>query len=132
MKTIVTWSNDQLKTTNHKNDQIITATSAEASGFNPVELLTSALGSCIVISIKKLLDRDGIKFQEKDLVVIVHALKAEKGPSRIEQFSVEINLTLDLEEKYRKRLIKSAERACTVGNTLKTGTTITYIDRRDE
>ncbi|GAB2556797.1 OsmC family protein [Gracilibacillus alcaliphilus] len=128
MKTIVKWSHNSLEISNTKDNQVIGAENAEEQGFTPIELLTGALGQCIVISLSRLLKRDGVSFHEDDLQVTVHAQKAEQGPSRVEQFTVDIKLSLDLDDKYRKRLIKSAERACTIGNTLKTGTQISYID----
>ncbi|WP_066190383.1 MULTISPECIES: OsmC family protein [Gracilibacillus] len=132
MKTIVTWSNNDLEIRNTTGGQIVGTENADDQGFTPIELLTSSLGECIVISLSRLLKRDDVSFEEKDLQVTVQAHKAEKGPSRVERFTVDIQLALDLDEKYRKRLIKSAQRACTIGNTLKSGAEITYHDGGDD
>lgn len=93
-------------------------------GMSPIELLSSSLGLCISISLKKLLDRDG--FDTHLVFVNVKSIKAEDSPSRIESFDIQITLPEELDAAYKYKLQKSAERACTIGNTLKAGSSVHY------
>ncbi|MCU4668412.1 OsmC family protein, partial [Bacillus paralicheniformis] len=93
-------------------------------GLTPIELLEASLGMCITISLQKMFERDGIEVLEDEFSVSVSAAKAPEGPSRVEKCSVSVKLPEHLPTDYKKKLITSAERACTIGNTLKRGVTI--------
>jgi uncharacterized OsmC-like protein len=117
---------------NHKNGsyqimnqgdyEIIGSSSAGSDGLTPIELLESSLGLCVSITLHQILERDG--FGRPDLEVTVTGKKAEDSPSRVESFLVDVKLSEQLDEDYSQKLILSAERACTIGNTLKQGVKI--------
>ncbi|KUL15219.1 OsmC family protein [Bacillus paralicheniformis] len=95
-----------------------------SDGLSPIELLEASLGMCITISLQRMFERDGIEVQEDEFSVSVSAAKAPDGPSRVEKCTVSIKLPEHLPTDYKNKLITSAERACTIGNTLKRGVTI--------
>lgn len=91
----------------------------EKDGFTPFELICSSVSLCMALSIDALIERDDLDVQKYTIKVEPH--KAEDRPSRIERFSVEVEIIGDVDEKAKQKLSKSAERACTIGNTLKKG-----------
>ncbi|MGG0719498.1 OsmC family protein [Robertmurraya massiliosenegalensis] len=95
--------------------------SANMEGLNPKELFEASLGLCITIVLNRLLERDGIEVKDDDILIEVNAIKASDSPSRFEQCEVGISLPDNFSEEYKKKLIVSAERACTIGNTLRKG-----------
>jgi len=129
MKTIVEWSNKNMQIKNDAGIEINGLDKEGMAGYTPIELLTSSLGLCIFITITRMFERDGIKDNMDEFSVTVEAEKAKGGPSRIENFLVSIQMPKQLDESYRKKLIISAKRACTVGNTLQHGAEITVTDK---
>ncbi len=129
MKTIISWSTNKMQIKNENNVEITGGNKLETDGYTPIELLTGSLGLCIFITITKLFERDGLNEHIENFSVTVDAQKSTDGPSRIEKLSVEIQMPEQLDSNYRKKLIKSAERACTIGNTLKQGTNIEVIEK---
>lgn len=93
--------------------------------FSPVEFLCASLASCVAKSLRQLMSRDGIPLTR--LTVAAEAIKASTPPSRIERFEVMVDIP-DAPTDLRNRLIVSAERACTVGNTLVRGATLEVSD----
>lgn len=107
--------------------QVEASFTANANGLNPKELLESSLGLCITIVIQRMLERDEVELTEDDrFSVEVRAIKAEDSPSRFEECVVNVELPDHFSDKYKNKLIKSAERACTIGNTLQRGLKITH------
>lgn len=99
---------------------------ANSKGLNPKEMLEGSLAMCIMIVIQKMFERDGIEYPDEEFSVEVKAVKAPDSPSRFEKCNITINLPESLSDEYKNKLIVSAERACTIGNTLKTGLTINH------
>ncbi|MBP1991819.1 OsmC family protein [Paenibacillus eucommiae] len=97
-------------------------TAPDAEGMTPIELLSSSLALCVSISLVKLMERDGV--DPGQLSISIEAEKAADSPSRVERFVLDIQLPELLDPAYRNKLIKSAERACTIGNTLRRGAEI--------
>ncbi|ARD48859.1 OsmC family protein [Sporosarcina sp. P33] len=111
--------NGEFSIANGNGIQVIGKKAADEEGLSPIELLEASLGLCVAITIKRMLERDGIEVPEDELFVKVAAKKAIKGPSRIEQCVVNVRFPELIASDYRKKLLLSAERACTIGNTLK-------------
>ena len=105
---------------NKQGKQVDGSYSQDLEGLNPKELIESSIGMCLLIVIQRMLDRDNIQVKE-DIMVEVHAKKAEESPSRFDCFEVNIILPDQLSEPYKHKLIKSAEKACTISNTVKEG-----------
>ena len=97
------------------------------SGLNPKELLEASIGMCMTIVIQKMLDRDGVEVAEDEFSIEVTGVKAEDSPSRFEQFTLSVSLPSHLSDKYKQKIIKSAERACTISNTVKNGAKIQLV-----
>lgn len=131
MKTVIEWSNKNMQIKNDAGVEINGSDKPSATGYTPIELLTSSLGLCIFITITRMFERDGIEENLEEFSVTVEAEKAKEGRSRIENFLVAIQMPKQLDASYRKKLIKSAERACTVGNTLQHGAEINITDGSD-
>ncbi|WP_413375187.1 OsmC family protein [Alkalihalobacillus sp. 1P02AB] len=125
MVTTVKWKDESMFISNGKNVEINGATiHTNDIGYSPVELITSSLGLCVFISLTKLFERDQIEIEKEQLAVTVSASKAEGSPSRLEKFDVTVQFPTGLDNAYREKLLKSAERACTIGNTIQQGAKI--------
>lgn len=86
-------------------------------GVTPTELMESSLSLCVSISLQAVLERDG--YDLVNLQVSVKGIKAEDAPSRLKTFQVDVQLPDKLDDDYRQKLLAIAEKACTMGNTLK-------------
>lgn len=93
-------------------------------GLSPKELLEAALGLCVTISLQKVLERDQVAYDPSSIQVDVAAIKAEGVTNRFTDFDVRVRLPENLDEAYRKKLMIVVERACTIGNTIKSGAKI--------
>ncbi|KMK75344.1 hypothetical protein AB990_16020 [Alkalihalobacillus pseudalcaliphilus] len=115
--------------TNDKQFQVNGATlQTNDQGLSPIELISSSLGLCVFISMNKLFDRDEVDVDREQLEVKVLATKAEGAPSRIESFQVKIKFPDGLEPTYKRKLAISAEKACTIGNTIQRGAEIKVVE----
>lgn len=131
MKTTVLNSEKGMLIKNESNAEIKAKDSSNVGGFTPIELLTGSLGLCVYISITKLFERDEVEWETDQLRVSVSAEKAENRPSRVENLTVEVTLPPHLDDAYRKKLLHSTERVCTIGNTIKSGAQIHLIERKE-
>ena len=93
--------------------------------LSPVEYLCASLATCIAQGLHQLMSRDGIPLTR--LTVAAEAIKAATPPSRIGRFEIMVEIP-DAPGDLRNKLIVSAERACTVGNTLVRGATLQVTD----
>lgn len=92
-----------------------TAAPGEA-GFNPAELLCSAVGTCLAITVDQMCARQGIDAGAVKVAVSVG--KAPYPPNRFGRFMVSIDMDGIDDPDLRDRLIEAAQRHCTVSNTL--------------
>lgn len=109
---------------NEAGFQVEGSFAANLTGLNPREMLEASLAMCLTIVIQRMFERDGIEVQDGEFSVEVNAVKAEGSPSRFEKCNVVITLPDHLSNEYKNKLIVSAERGCTIGNTLRKGITI--------
>jgi len=98
--------------------------SPDSDGLNPKEMLESSLAMCTVIVLQRMFERDGVEVGADEFSVEVKAIKAPDSPSRFEKCEMTIILPDHFSDAYKKKLIVSAERACTIGNTLRSGITV--------
>lgn len=82
--------------------------------FSPTDLVGAALGSCILTTMAIVATRDGIEL--KGAKATVEKTMSEK-PRRIEQLSVAITLSKDLDENHRRKLEETAKH-CPVHKSL--------------
>lgn len=99
------------------------------NGLSPRELLEASLGLCVAISLQKMFDRDKIEVADNEITIQVKASKAEERASSFEKMDVSIAFPDHFTEKYKKKLLVSVNRACTIGNTLKNGVTIDTVEQ---
>ncbi len=106
--------------TNQKGVKTIAAPSeSELDGYSPVDYLTSAVSICMGLTLDALIKRDDLPIESYEIAV--DATKADDRPSRLEEVNVSITFGTKLDEKVKDKLIKSAIRGCTIGNTIETG-----------
>lgn len=113
---------------NSAGHQLHGSMAAGLTGLNPRELLEASLGLCISITLTKLLERDGIDFDEGELRIDVVANKTEGGGNRFSDFTVTFDFP-DLDPQYKEKLKVMVERGCTISNTLKSASAIEIVER---
>lgn len=118
---IISKQNGSFGIYNEEGLQVEGSFTANSKGLNPKELLESSIGMCLTIVIQRMLERDGVEVQDGEFSIEVTGIKAEDSPSRFEQFDVSIKLPDSLTDAYKKKIIVSAERACTISNTVSRG-----------
>ncbi|MEQ1954173.1 OsmC family protein [Mesorhizobium sp. CN2-181] len=100
--------------------EITLSSHVSAPGFSPVDLLYGALAGCLVISARAAAAKLGVLDRLGDIEAKVTGRKAADGPSRIEAFSVEIEIGGDLDPVTKHAIAEAAEgEICTVSNTLR-------------
>lgn len=98
------------------------------AGLNPKELLEASLGLCISITMTRILDRDGILYDDSGVDIEVKAIKTEGIDNRFTSFSISVKFP-ELDAKYKRKLKTMVERGCTISNTLRNGATIEITER---
>lgn len=117
-------NNDSFGIYNEVGLQVEGSFSPNMNGLNPKELLEASIGMCLTVVMQRMFERDGVEVKEDEFSVEVKGIKAEDSPSRFESFSVNIVLPEHFSAEYKNKIIRSAERACTIGNTVRKGATI--------
>lgn len=119
--TLIKKSNGSFGVYNGVGLQVEGSFSPDSEGLNPREMLEASLAMCTVIVLQRMFERDGVEVEADEFSVEVKAIKAPDSPSRFEKCEMTITLPDHFSEEYKKKLIVSAERACTIGNTLRKG-----------
>jgi uncharacterized OsmC-like protein len=109
---------------NEEGFQVEGSFTANSKGLNPKELLEASIGMCLTIVIQRMFERDGVEVRDDEFLIEVTGLKAADSPSRFEHFNVSITLPEQLSDDYKHKIIVSAERACTISNTVTRGATV--------
>jgi uncharacterized OsmC-like protein len=117
--TAVLGRNGHPMVTSETGGEVTIVTSASEPGFNPLDLMFSALAGCLVLSARIAASKLGVLDRLERVTAHVTGEKAHDGPSRITRFIVKLSIegTFDGEEK--ARIAHMAEDICTVSNTLK-------------
>lgn len=105
---------------------------ADLEGLNPKELLESSIGLCVSITLIKILERDNVPLDDALINVEVTAQKNDSKENRFSNFTVKIDFPLNLEPEYKKKLMDSIERGCTISNTLKNISIVKLICNNEE
>ncbi|CAN7655416.1 OsmC family protein [Mesorhizobium sp. LjNodule214] len=95
-------------------------TAVSAPGFNPLDLLYASLAACMVLSARIAATRLGVAASLGEVRADVSGEKAEGDPSRIGRISITLDISGDLDEATKQRIVEDAETICTVSNTLRT------------
>ncbi|BAM48294.1 OsmC family protein [Amphibacillus xylanus] len=99
---------------------------SDLDAFTPGDFLNSSIAICMGLTLDALIERDGLDIP--GYTIEVDGTKAQDvRPSRMEKFDVKITFDADIDEKLKSRLIKSAKRGCTMGNTIEHGVPINVI-----
>ncbi|SFO67813.1 Uncharacterized OsmC-related protein [Mesorhizobium sp. NFR06] len=94
-------------------------TSVSAPGFSPLDLLHASLAACMVLSARIAATRLGVADRLGEVRADVGGEKAKDEPSRVETFTVRLEITGDLDAATKQRILADAEDICTVSNTLR-------------
>lgn len=94
-------------------------TAVSAPGFNPLDLLYSSLAACMVLSARIAANRLGVADRLGEVRAEVSGEKAKDEPSRIETFTIKLEIAGDLDVATKERILADAEDICTVSNTLR-------------
>jgi len=94
-------------------------TSVSAPGFNPLDLLYASLAACMVLSARIAATRLGVADRLGEMRADVSGEKAKDEPSRVETFSIRLEIEGDLDAATKQRIVEDAETICTVSNTLR-------------
>lgn len=114
---------------NGAGKQLEGSSAPDLNGLTPKELLEASLGLCVAISMQKMFERDDIEVADDEISIEVSASKGEVSTTRFEKMDVSIALPDHFSAKYKKKLLVSVERACTIGNTLKNSVTIHTVEQ---
>jgi uncharacterized OsmC-like protein len=97
----------------------------DGTGLSPRELLEAAVALCVVKSIRTVLDRDRVAHDPDEIEAEAVAIKEGDVTNRFAKLEVRVKLPSNLDDAYRKKLLVVAERACTIGNTIRHGAVVT-------
>lgn len=100
-------------------------TSADAEGFNPLDLLCASLASCLALSFRIAASEAKMMDKFRSAKVEVTATKSEGEFKRIDVMEVGLLIDGDFTQQEREALAHRAEAICTVSNTLKASADIT-------
>jgi uncharacterized OsmC-like protein len=103
---------------NDRGNEIRYAVSPSAPGFNPLELLSASLGICTAINLRKELAASAGNGNASPIELIVECIKAADPPSRVEQLNIAVHLPDGAAVIAAEELVRRAEAACTIANTL--------------
>jgi uncharacterized OsmC-like protein len=111
--------------TNDRGDEIRYAVSPSAPGFNPLELLSASLGICTAINLRKELGAAAGGEGASPFEVAVECVKAQDLPPRVERMELAVHLPDDITGASADDVLRRAEAACTITNTLVASARIT-------
>ncbi|RWQ40871.1 MAG: OsmC family peroxiredoxin [Mesorhizobium sp.] len=94
-------------------------TGASAPGFNPLDLLYASVAACMVLSARIAATRMGVAASLGEVRADVSGEKAAGDVSRIGQLTITLDISGDLDEATKQRIVEDAETICTVSNTLR-------------
>lgn len=93
-------------------------------GLNPKELLESAIGLCLLLNMRAVLERDGLLADDTHIAIEVTGEKDPGGENRFTKYTVKAELPPEMDEAYKKKLLLLAERGCTISHTILSGAEI--------
>lgn len=111
---------EPVRITSATGEVLTLSTHVARPGFNPLDLLYSAMAGCIALSARIAAQKLGVLERLGEVSVQVRGEKAPDSPSRVAAISVEIAIGGDLDPQARQAIAAAAEgEICTVSNTLR-------------
>ena len=95
-------------------------TGASQPGFNPIDLLHSALAACLTMSARIAARELGLEDGLVEVVAKASGDKAADGPSRVARFHVVMSFKGNLTPEQQLLVAHRADEICTVSNSLAT------------
>lgn len=103
--------------------QLAASANNEFEAFNPGDFLNSSIATCVALNLDSLIERDQLDIPGYSIEV--SGTRAEDArPRRLGHFDLHVKFDGEIDDKVRERLVKSAKRACTMGNTVEHGAPI--------
>ncbi|REK71166.1 OsmC family protein [Paenibacillus paeoniae] len=128
MTTRIQLMNGQNEIYNEAGLQLIGSNGSNQIGLSPKELLESALGLCVSLSLQQTLETDGIEYERFPLSVEVTASKTDRELNAFTSFTVLVTLPPIIEPDYKQKLITIVEQTCVISNSLKSEATIETVE----
>lgn len=122
MKIQTIWQSQKQFTSTDENGHSVSIDALESNGGQetgqtPADLLVSALGGCMGISMMTSLENYDEPVEE--LRIDLDATKSVEVPKRIEEVKLTIQIKTDIPEKIVDRIVKlSHEKYCTISNSI--------------
>ncbi|GAB6928322.1 hypothetical protein JCM10914A_23050 [Paenibacillus sp. JCM 10914] len=114
---------------NQAGFQLIGSHAPNTEGLSPRELLEASLALCVSISLQKIMAYDGVEYDKSSIHIEVTSLKHEdKKLNKFSHFHVQVTLPPNLAPEYKEKLKSVVERACTIGNTLRSEAVVELIE----
>lgn len=128
--TTVKHENSVAKAFNSQGAQVIGMDEPDLNGLSPRELIEAAIALCTTITTRKVLERDGVPFDIDKIEATVTATKEEGVKRRYNDFDVQVTLPEGLDEEYKKKLMATIERGCTISNTVKQASNVVLTEKK--
>jgi uncharacterized OsmC-like protein len=108
---------DGIRAISERGNEIRYSVTPSTPGFNPLELLSASLGICTAINLRRELVAAG-GGAATPFALVVECVKAGDAPSRVARLSITIHLDDAVAGDRTAELVRRAEAACTIANTL--------------
>ncbi len=126
----MTVGGDRMATKIQKINDVITINSGDKTydlpGADPKILVEATLASCAVKTMREVLERDGIDYNEADLAAEVEGTLSESGVKRFTHFHLKLTYPPFPSEYDEDKFLITVERGCIIGNTLKNEATVEF------
>lgn len=108
-----------IRAINSRGGEVHLTTPSRADGFNPLELLSAALGICTAMTLRTELRQLGEGGVVGEFSLEVRGIKADDEPSRLQRLELVIALPPALDVQVQQGVVHRADLACTIANTLR-------------
>lgn len=117
-------------TKTQKVNDVTTITSGtksyELAGVDPKILVEATLAACAVKTMREVLERDNIDYNEADVSADVTGTLSEEGVKRFNHFELKLTYPALPEGYDEHKFLTTVERGCIIGNTLKNEATVDF------
>lgn len=113
-----------------KISDVTTITSGDKNydliGVDPKILVEATLAACATKTMREVLERDGIEYNEEDVSAEVEGTLSEEGVKRFSHFDLKLTYPTLPDGYDEEKFLTTVERGCIIGNTLKNEATVDF------
>lgn len=113
-----------------KVNDVTTITSGDKNydliGVDPKILVEATLAACATKTMREVLERDGIEYNEADVSAEVEGTLSEEGIKRFSHFDLTLTYPALPDGYDEAKFLTTVERGCIIGNTLKNEATVEF------